>query len=149
MTFAVRTAKALRETLQTTDIIDVVSRLGIIYEELPLPQRIRGFTGRIDERTYIVVDKTLPRQWKRAVAFHELGHVQLHGHLPDHFFIAEQSLFPIGRLERQANEFAAAYLIPDKALSIHSNIRAAAAELQVPVALFKFWRPWSRQRKAQ
>jgi|BioPla2DNA2_1021312.scaffolds.fasta_scaffold27347_2 Zn-dependent peptidase ImmA (M78 family) len=148
VTLAALTARRLKDALRTTDMIDVVNRLGIVYEELPLPQRIMGFTGRMDKRSYIVVGRDMPRPWKRAVAFHELGHIQLHGHLPDHFFIVENTFFPVGRFEREANEFAAAYLIPDKALSMHGNMRVAAAELQVPVALFEFWRPPSKQREA-
>ncbi len=141
MTFAVCVARTLRDTLQALDIIYIAEQLDIIYEELPLPDRIRGFTGRMKERAYIVVNDALPRPWARAVAFHELGHIQLHNHLPDHFCITEHALLPTGRLERQANEFAAEYLIPDDALSIHSDIRLIAAELDVPVELFRYKRP--------
>ena len=140
MTFAGRSAKALRTKLQTSEIAILVEQLGVAYERLFLPIRIKGFTGRIDSQPYIVVNRALHPRWARVVAFHELGHIILHNQLPDQFFISEYTFFPLGRLEREANEFAAEYSIPDEALAIHTDIRVIAAELNVPVELFQFKR---------
>lgn len=139
--YAVNVAKRLRQTLQTSDIVAVTEQLGIIYEILPLPDRVRGFTGRLGNRPYIVVNEELPNTWRRAVAFHELGHIQLHSHLPDQFFIAEHTFFPVGRLENEANIFAAEYLIPDEMLCKYKDISIIAAELDIPIELFRFKRP--------
>lgn len=138
MTFAQRVARRLRRQLQTTDIYAVTEHLNVAYETIPLAERIKGFTGVLRDKPYIVVNSNLPKPWQKAVAFHELGHVLLHD-AAGHFFIEEHTLFPIGKFERQANEFAAEYLIPDA--MCQGDIRILAEELQVPVELFKFKRP--------
>ena len=89
---------------------------------------------------YIGLREGLSPPHKRMGLAHELGHLVCHTGI-NYFFVLEHTFFPPGRYERQANEFAAEYLIPDDALSIHSDIRLIAAELDVPVELFRYKRP--------
>lgn len=138
MSFVKKCATKLRRRFNTDDIRVVTSALNIDYLETYLTPRVKGLTGKIQGRHYIVVNNTLPHIWKKAVAFHELGHVLLHD-TPGHFFIEDATLFPIGKFERQANEFAAEYLIPDEVCGT-GDIRVVAGEIGVPVELFEYKR---------
>lgn len=115
--------------------------MGIVYVEFPFAARVRGLTTVRRGVRVIAINKSMPVEWKRTIAAHELGHAVLHGML-GYYFVVDKTLFPAGRLEREANEFAAELLIPDEDLeqwrhSSETHARAAEA-FMVPIELLAF-----------
>lgn len=140
MTYPRKVALELRSRFEGACIETITTNLCIDYYEFCLSPSIRGFKGVTGGAPYIVVNRLLPIPWKNAVAFHELGHILLHD-TPGHFFLKKHTLLATGKLERQANEFAAEYLIPDAVFTSKMDKRVLAEELQVPVQLFKHKKP--------
>lgn len=69
------------------------------------------------------------------VCAHELGHRILHPGV-NTLFLRKNTLYTLGRIEREANEFAAELLLPDDAVGTYEangmTIREAAAAYGVP-----------------
>ena len=89
---------------------EIADHLGIDIIEHPF-KRIRGLVLQIHDRTVIGVQSTLPPYEKRAILAHELGHHELHSSTVGHYFIREHTHLVPGRIEREADLFAAALLL--------------------------------------
>lgn len=82
-------------------LIQWLEAAGIFVLELDLPtQRIDGLSQRIGSYPVIVVNRNVPTDRKRLTLAHELGHLVMHAD------------FASANLESEANEFAAAFLMP-------------------------------------
>ncbi|RJG23368.1 ImmA/IrrE family metallo-endopeptidase [Paenibacillus thiaminolyticus] len=88
----------------------LAQRLNIIVKQARLGNSTRGFYYRKLRRRYIVINTDLPFEWQRFVCAHELAHDRLHTGT-GHFFIERNTLFSVGKYERQANEFALRLLL--------------------------------------
>ena len=91
----------------------------------------------------IVVNQDLEPWLQRVVLAHELGHAMLHRELAGQEGFRDFALFDgADPLEKEANQFAAEILIPDKALlsllESGMSIYEAASELDVPYELADF-----------
>jgi Zn-dependent peptidase ImmA (M78 family) len=101
----------------------------IVYKELPA--HVKGYCMRVLRRKYIILNINLPAEELNFICAHELGHLILHKGF-NHFFITQHTLVPIGKIEREANQFAVELLISDKLLLEGATIYEAAAICGVP-----------------
>lgn len=127
------------------DPVALCSLLGIKLNMFPMGtarDAVKGFF-LIDRRVKVVtVNSDLPRVIQRIITAHEIGHARLHAGSGIRAF-HEAGLFDESSLlEREANLFAAEYLLPDdevlETLSGDNTFFTAAASLNVPPELLDF-----------
>ena len=76
-------------------------------------KKTMGFFKKDLRRKFIIVNSNLDEFVQRLVIAHELGHALLHSSNQTSY-IHEYTLFPRGRVEIEANKFAAELLIDEK-----------------------------------
>lgn len=141
----VEAVEKLKKRYSETDPFRLCRAMGIKLLLQPLgtaPDAIKGFILKSRRIIAITVNSDLPPILRRIVAAHELGHAVLHknsGVLAFH----EAALFDdSSRYEKDANLFAAEYLLEDgrvlEALNADVTFFSAAAALDVPVELLDF-----------
>lgn len=123
----------------TRDPKKIIAYLGIDlrYEDIG---KAKGFYIRLLTNKYIVINKNLDENEQLIVLAHELGHALLHYHKST-CFIREYTLFPRGRIENEANKFAAELLINDdidKCYLEHFSISQLSCYFSVPEQLVKY-----------
>lgn len=104
------------------DVVGTIRRLGIEYVEQPMPLEQSGFLAKRNGGYVIGVNSQDGDQRRRFTAAHELGHFVMHrdllkeGQHFDRLFgraADENPSWPFHpRHERQANDFAADFLMP-------------------------------------
>lgn len=124
-------ARNVMKVYGTNDPFIVADYLNIEVWYESLPPHIGGFFTRIFDSAYIVVNSEKPRTWKRAITAHELGHALLH--TQDHAFLATSNFATHSKIEREANQFAAALLIGDEAPLENESVYEFAQRMGVPV----------------
>ena len=82
--------------------------LHIVYSEYS--DSTKGYYINVKRNKFIVLNSNLTDEEMRIVLAHEIGHAVLHSSKEVHF-IRENTLFPKGRHENEANKFAAELLI--------------------------------------
>lgn len=94
----------------TRDPYEIANNLGIevIFRSYSLSTK--GYFTKILGYPFIVINSNLNERDKLIVMAHELGHAILHGE-EDIFLIRKHTLFAVGPLEVQSNQFAAELLI--------------------------------------
>lgn len=100
-----RKADMFFEGRQTRDLFAVCRDMGITVVFVPLTVRVRAFYQCIRGVDVIYLSEGLSDTEQYILLAHELGHFVLHRGV-DSFFIARSTLFPPGRFEREADEFA-------------------------------------------
>ncbi|WP_446897480.1 ImmA/IrrE family metallo-endopeptidase [Clostridium sp. LBM24168] len=90
----------------------LAKELGITIIKRPY-KKTMGFFKKEFGKKFIVVNSNLQEFVQRLVIAHELGHALLHCSNQT-VFIHEYTLFPRGKVEIQANKFAAELLINEK-----------------------------------
>lgn len=128
-----------------TDPFKLCDFLGILVLRHPLgtgENAIKGFFLEINRIKTITINSDLPAAVQRIIAAHELGHALLHRKsgiqaFHDIGLFDESSMF-----EKDANLFAAEYLLKDedvlKMLNTDCTFFSAAAALYVPMELLDF-----------
>jgi Zn-dependent peptidase ImmA (M78 family) len=104
---------------QTTDPFLIADYLGAIVVLHPLVG-IRGFHQYAQRNHIIYIDSNLPEHQQKLVCAHELGHMLLHPKT-NSFAINVYTSINTARLEKEANCFAAALLIPSEELREHNH----------------------------
>lgn len=94
----------------TRDPYEIANNLGIEVIFRPYSLSPKGYFTKILGYPFIVINSNLSERDKLIVMAHELGHAILHGE-KDIFLIRKHTLFAVGPLEVQANQFAAELLI--------------------------------------
>lgn len=82
-----------------------------------------GLCARILNRKVIVCNGFLESTARTLVLAHELGHALQHGGV-NAFILRDETLFPPGKIENQANRFAAELLIPDSLFAEYAGCTA-------------------------
>jgi len=104
------------------------------YELIPFNfQRLRGMLVVLNGVTYIGYSTKLPRRLQAVVVGHEIAHRLLHQ--GNYFMLLENTYFPPGKLERQANRFTAELLLAERRPLPGESIYEFAARYEVPVEL--------------
>lgn len=98
----------------TRNPFDAAKSLGIIvsYESL---SSVRGYYSKARRQKFIHINADLPEYRQKFVCAHELGHAIMH---PDANtpFLRSNTLLSVNRLEIEANQFAACFLLSDREL---------------------------------
>lgn len=93
----------------TTDPLQLIHALNIPYAEIPMPPDAHGLTVYVGGSPVIIINKYLSEEQLARARAHELGHALMHDHA-DYYLIVEHTLFPLGKFEREAEQFAEALL---------------------------------------
>jgi Zn-dependent peptidase ImmA (M78 family)/transcriptional regulator with XRE-family HTH domain len=109
------------------DLVQWVERAGCFVMQTELPDAaMSGVTLRVpDMRPCIFLNKEMPADRMRFTLAHELGHLVMHR-------------YPSENMEREANSFAAAFLMP--AGDIHQYFSGKKIDLRLLAALKPEWR---------
>ena len=108
------TVEKLCKKYKTRDPFELLNGMNVIVTESFAFSNLKGFCFLNCRTTYVVINGNLTDSEKRIVAAHELVHIGLH---KDHLKLApmkDSILYDMtGKLEYQANSFAADLLISD------------------------------------
>lgn len=97
--------KSIISTLTTYNPFDICDQKNIIVIFKPLGA-VKGLYCLIRKRQFIIISSDLNFYEKRLVCAHELGHAIFHPEINLYY-----TSFPIGRYEREANDFAVNLLL--------------------------------------
>lgn len=103
-------ARELASGLGTPDLDAICEKMGIITLEQELPDRVNGFTVKMNGISFIVLNRSLERYRKRFTKAHELGHIVMHGGM-NSLELSLNTGFCVSRYEREADSFAAWLLL--------------------------------------
>lgn len=106
------------------------------------PDAIKGYFIEFNRLCTITVNSDLPQFIQKIIVAHELGHATLHRRSGAHAFQEVTMYDSISVYEKEANLFAAEFLLEDEkvleALNCDTTFFNAAAELMVPAELLDF-----------
>ncbi|NLJ87596.1 MAG: ImmA/IrrE family metallo-endopeptidase [Epulopiscium sp.] len=97
--------KNLIQKYDTTNPIELANHLGIIVKHKPYSQKTKGLYVKIFDSKFIIINCNLKKEDQEIILSHILGHSLLHFN-NDTIFAWENSLFPQGIQENEANIFA-------------------------------------------
>jgi Zn-dependent peptidase ImmA (M78 family) len=119
--------------------------MGIMLNFMPLgnePDAIKGFYVEALRVRAITVNSDLPLVIQKIIVAHELGHAELHRHCGVHAFHDVGLFDESSQYEKEANLFAAEFMLKDEAvldtLNADNTFFTAAAQLNVPMELLDF-----------
>lgn len=119
----------------TNDPFEIAEIYDIKIFRESLPPHIGGFYTRIFEHAYVVVNADKPHVWQKAIAAHELGHALLHNE--EHTFLAMNDHVTQSKVEKEANQFAAALLLNNEKPMEGETITQFSCRTNVPVEFIK------------
>ena len=137
----------LRKKLKTNDPYELLMAMDVnLVPSNRFPRDgLRGFCTILNRTKYVVVNVKQPFEEQRVVVAHEAGHLLLHlDQLKPGAAMQDFNVYNVtGKLERQANFFAADFLIDDdEALDLmHSgdtDFFDVARKLSIPAPFFAF-----------
>ena len=137
--------QGLRKKYDETDPFRLCKAMGILLLFKPMGSHdgaIKGFYMKCKRIRSITVNSDLPEIIQKIIVAHELGHATLHEESGVHAF-HEITLFDQATdMEREANLFAAEYMLKDDevldALNQDTTFFSAAALLRVPMEMLDF-----------
>ncbi len=94
----------------TCELDELCEKMGIITIDQELPERVNGFTVKMYEISFIVLNKALSFYEKRLTKAHELGHIVLHNGT-NTLNLSCNTSFCVTKYEKEADCFAAMLLI--------------------------------------
>lgn len=97
-----------------SDLTLLMENNGIFVGYLPLPPKIDGISAWINKRPYVLINRSAYACRARYDLAHELGHLILHTSLAQEDLEQKEIL---DLVEKQANYFAGAFLIPEKSIT--------------------------------
>jgi len=137
--------KKLKRKYCETDPFRLCRDMGIVLLFQPLgtaPDAIKGFYLESKRIKTITVNSDLPLVIQRIIVAHELGHAELHRANGLYAFHDVAMFDDSSLMEKEANLFAAEFLMDDKdvlsALNRDTTFFSAAALLRVPAELLDF-----------
>ncbi len=139
-------AQRCRKRFHTSDPFELLESMGVVLVySLKYPHNgLRGYCTVMNRTKYVVINANQPWEEQRVVAGHEAGHLILHKTLLKTGAMSDLDVYHVkSQLERQANFFAADFLIEDdEALEvIHSEDKDffdTAKELLIPAPFLAF-----------
>ena len=118
--------------------------VNVLFSQAYSENGLKGYCTILNRIKYVVINAKLPPDELAIVGSHECGHLALHS---DKLRIGTLSDFDIynarGKMEREANIFAADYLISDEDVADliscqDSDFFSVASALRVPAPFFAF-----------
>lgn len=135
MNWITKEVRNLIKKYDTTDPFELADYLNYIVIPYPF-KSIRGMLLVVDGTTCIGVNSSLSRKLQGLVVLHEIGHRLLHPGM-NYFMLIENTLFPAGKFEHQANRFVAELLLGERQPYAGETIYEFAARYEVPVEVVK------------
>lgn len=130
----------MNDKYRVSDPFELCSEMGIILLPKPLgtaPNAIKGFFLEIKRIKTITVNSDLPQIIQKIIVAHEIGHAALHHRSGIHAFHEVAMFDESSDMEREANLFAAEFLLRDdevfETLNSDTTFFTAAAKLYVPI----------------
>lgn len=124
-------------TWETRDPYRICEYLGIEVDQYCFRDNIKGLTIRVSGRTLVAINSMLPRQWKRFVLAHEIGHNQLSSKAAGYFFLSEHT-FMEPLIEREANRFAVELLAGHDEPMRDESMERFATRVGVPLEMMRY-----------
>ncbi len=132
--------KNLVKKYGTRDPFLLASCLNLNVKFLEYSDNTKGYYIKVGKNKFIIINSNLTEDEKRVVLAHEIGHAVMHSSKEIHF-LRENTLFPKGRHENEANKFAAELLIDlnsiDKCYIEELSLEQLARFLMVPKELIE------------
>ncbi len=135
----------LIQKYETRNPEKLAKELGIIVMKKGFnSQRTKGFFVKELGKKFIVINLNLDERSQSIVMAHELGHALLHS-TKQTYYIHEYTLFPRGRIEIEANKFAAQLLVDEQDIDKQDikgmSINQLACYFHVPerLVIYKFF----------
>ncbi|WP_440896276.1 ImmA/IrrE family metallo-endopeptidase [Amphibacillus sp. Q70] len=121
-------AEQLINQYDTNDPYLLAEHLNIIIFEKGLHEEIMGFYKYNRRNKFIILNTNLNEQLKQFTAAHELSHAILHprSNTP---FLRKNTLYPVGKIEREANQLAVELLLPDQSIYEHKHTNMTINEI--------------------
>lgn len=95
---------------KTAEPDEICEKMDIIILDSDLPDSVNGFTVKLLEKRFIVINRTLNGYERRVTVAHELGHIVLHGDT-NTVNLSCNTGFCVSKYEREADCFAAYLLL--------------------------------------
>ena len=139
-------AQRCRRRFGTSDPYELLEGMGavLVHSDAYRLDGLRGYCAIMNRSQYVVINRKQPREEQRVVAAHEAGHLVLHKAQLKAGAMRDFDVYnPASRLERQANFFAADFLIDDQAVldlmrDFEADFFDVAKALLVPAPFFAF-----------
>ncbi len=132
--------KNLVKKYGTRDPFLLASCLNLNVKFLEYSDNTKGYYIKVGKNKFIIINSNLTEEEKRVVLAHEIGHAVMHSSKEIHF-LRENTLFPKGRHENEANKFAAELLIDlnsiDKCYIEELSLEQLARFMMVPKELIE------------
>lgn len=132
--------KNLVKKYGTRDPFLLASCLNLNVKFLEYSDNTKGYYIKVGKNKFIIINSNLTEDEKRVVLAHEIGHAVMHSSNEIHF-LRENTLFPKGRHENEANKFAAELLIDlnsiDKCYIEELSLEQLARFMMVPKELIE------------
>lgn len=132
--------KNLVKKYGTRDPFLLASYLNLNVKFLEYSDNTKGYYIKVGKNKFIIINSNLTEDEKRIVLAHEIGHAMMHSSKKIHF-LRENTLFPKGRHENEANKFAAELLIDlnnvDKCYIEELSLEQLARFMMVPKELIE------------
>lgn len=136
----------LQKKFQTRDPFELLDSLNVVVDFTTSFPRdgLKGYCMMLNRTKYVKINSYLPSSEQTVVAAHEAGHLVIHkAELKIGAFRDDDIYNATGKLERDANFFAADFMIDDEDVmdSMHSygaNFFSVARSLYVPAPFFAF-----------
>lgn len=139
-------AQRCRERYKTSDPYELLDAMNVVLLQSNAYPRdgLRGYCTVMNRTKYVVINQKQPEEEQKVVAAHEGGHLILHEAQLKVGAMRDFDVYNVSsRLERQANFFAADFLIDDEAVldlmhSRDADFFDAAKQLSVPAPFLSF-----------
>lgn len=132
--------KNLVKKYGTRDPFLLASCLNLNVKFLEYSDNTKGYYIKVGKNKFIIINSNLTEEEKRVVLAHEIGHAVMHSSKEIHF-LRENTLFPKGRHENEANKFAAELLIDlnsiDKCYIEELSLEQLSSFMMVPKELIE------------
>ncbi|WP_346891989.1 ImmA/IrrE family metallo-endopeptidase [Clostridium sp. UBA3887] len=132
--------KNLVKKYGTRDPFLLASCLNLNVKFLEYSDNTKGYYIKVGKNKFVIINSNLTEDEKRVVLAHEIGHAVMHSSKEIHF-LRENTLFPKGRHENEANKFAAELLIDlniiDKCYIEELSLEQLARFMMVPKELIE------------
>ena len=139
-------AQRCRKRFRTSDPYELLDAMGVVLVRSAKYPRdgLRGYCTVMNRTRYVIINANQPEEEQRVVAAHEAGHLILHRTQLKAGAMSDFDVYNVrSRLERQANFFAADFLIGDDDVmnvmqSRDTAFFDAARQLLIPAPFFAF-----------
>lgn len=132
------------DTRSPMDLIRSVPNMKLWLTDAYDSDGLKGYATIQNRIKYVVVNSLLSIEEQKVVAAHELGHIFLHENYLKSQPLKDFNIYSAtGKLEREANIFAADFLISDEIAleliqSLEGDFFASASVLKIPPQFFAF-----------